>query len=72
MESANVVIDDSCDFSKEENISSLIEEIGDEIATDQPIATPKKTVVPVNLLHKLLSRDKYCETYCNRNCTRWH
>ena len=45
MESTNVVIDDSCDFSefsKEENISSLVEEIGAESATDQPIATPRK------------------------------
>ena len=46
MESVNVVIDDSCDFSEfsnEENISGLIEEIGDEIATDQSVVTPSKT-----------------------------
>ena len=45
MKSSNAVIDDSCDFSefsKEENISSLIEETGDETATDQPVATPNK------------------------------
>ena len=46
MELANVVIDDSCDFSKfskDENISSLIEQTGDEAITNQPIATPSKT-----------------------------
>ena len=45
MESANVVIDDSCDISeflKEENISSLIEETCDETAMDQPVITPSK------------------------------
>ena len=46
MESANVVINDSCDFSefsKEDTISSLIEDMGDETATDQPVVTPSKT-----------------------------
>ena len=46
MESTNVFIDDSCDFSefpKENAISILIEETGDETATDQPVATPNKT-----------------------------
>ena len=46
MESFNVVIYDSCDFSKfskEENISSLIEETDVESSTDQPVATPNKT-----------------------------
>ena len=45
MKSTNVVIDDSCDFSKfskEETISSLIEEVGGETAMDQPVATPNK------------------------------
>ena len=45
MESANVDVDDSYDFSefsKEDVISSLIEEIGDETATDQLVATPNK------------------------------
>ena len=45
MESIIVVINDSCDFSefsKEETISSLIEEVGDETATNQLVATPSK------------------------------
>ena len=45
MESANVVINGSYDFSvfsKEENISSLIEETGAEIALDEPFTTPAK------------------------------
>ena len=46
MKSANIVIDDSYDFSKfsnEENISSLIEETSDETTTNQAVATPSKT-----------------------------
>ena len=45
MESTNVIIDDSSEFyefSTEENISSLIEEIGHETVMEQPIATPRK------------------------------
>ena len=45
LELANVVIDNSYDFSefsKEENISSVIEEIGDEDAMNQLVATPSK------------------------------
>ena len=46
IESTNIVIDDSCDFSefsKDNTISSLIEEIRNETATDQHVATPIKT-----------------------------
>ena len=46
MESTNVIIDDSFDFSKfskEDFISSLIEEIGNEAATNQPVVTPSNT-----------------------------
>ena len=59
MELANVVIHDSCDFSKfskEDAISSLIEEIGDETTTDQPVATPKQDLLPMNLLQQLISQ----------------
>ena len=45
MESANVVIDHSCDFlefSKEGAISNLIEETCDETTKNQPIVTPSK------------------------------
>ena len=41
-ESANIVIDDSCnfsEFSKEDVISSMSEETGDEAATDLPVTT---------------------------------
>ena len=48
------LIDDSSDFSefsKEDVISSLIEETSEEAVTDQPIAHPATTeLVPVNLL----------------------
>ena len=45
MESMNVVVDDANDlsyFSKEENISSLIEESGNEVGLSQPAETPRK------------------------------
>ena len=51
MESTNVVIDDSCDFSKfskQDVISSLIEENGDETFMDQPVETPSKTESGLN------------------------
>ena len=46
MESVNIVVDDFCDFSKfskENSISSPIEETGEEAAITQSIATPSNT-----------------------------
>ena len=51
MESTNVSVDDSCDFfdfSKENVLSSLIEETSEEVAADQSIATQE--LIPTNLL----------------------
>ena len=45
MESVNIVVDvanDFLNFSKDENISNLIEESGDEAILSQPAETPRK------------------------------
>ena len=59
MESVNVVVDDFCNFSKfykEDAISSLIEEAGEEVTADQSIATPNNTEIgpsePVAIANK--------------------
>ena len=46
METINIVVENFCDFSKfskEDAISSLIDEAGVEVARDQSVATPSNT-----------------------------
>ena len=74
MESVNVVVDDSCDFSKfskEDVISSLNEETGEEGATGQLVTTPSNIGSDPSKSVAIANKpNRYCETCCNRRWSR--